>query len=263
LLEIAVALVGATMSFAAIAQVGLALIGAIALLVAGMIPLSYWIGKLFGLPGKMALLVACGNAICGNSAIAAVAPVIDARSDEVASAIAFTAVLGIGLVLLLPIGAQMLALGPLAGGALAGMTVYAVPQVIAAAAPLGATAVQFGTVVKLVRVLMLGPVVVMLSLLHRQEDGSVRTQSLLVPWFIFAFLGLAGLRSAGLFSDAAAGMAGECATVLTILAMAALGLGVDLRAIRAAGLRASATVILSLTLLCAGALAVIQLLSLR
>jgi len=263
LLEVAVALIGATMSFALLARTGTALIVAIALLVAAMIPVSYWIGKIFNLPDKMALLIACGNAICGNSAIAAVAPAIDAQSDEVASAIAFTAVLGIGLVILLPIGAHMLALGPLSGGALAGMTVYAVPQVIAAATPLGAMAVQFGTIVKLVRVLMLGPVVVLLSLLHGREQRSAHARSPLVPWFILSFLGLAGLRSAGLVSDSAAGLAGTAAVMLTILAMAALGLGVDLRAIRAAGPRISATVVLSLVVLCAGALAIVRILGLQ
>lgn len=269
LLEIAIALIGATMSFALLAKTGVTLILAIALLVAGMIPISYSIGRLFGLSGKMALLVACGNAICGNSAIAAVAPAIDADGDDVASSIAFTAILGIALVLLLPVGARMLALGPMAGGALVGMTVYAVPQVVAAAAPLGMAAVQFGTVVKLVRILMLGPVVVVLSLIHKRIEQPAargatrlaRTRSYPLPWFILAFLGLAGLRSAGFLSDDMARAAGEMATVLTILAMAALGLGVDLRAIRSAGLGISATVISSLVILVVGAFAIVRILN--
>lgn len=81
----------------------------------------------------MAMLVACGNAICGNSAIAAVAPVINAESDDIATSIAFTAVLGIVVVIALPVAAHHLHLSPYAGGALAGLTVYAVPQVVAMA----------------------------------------------------------------------------------------------------------------------------------
>ncbi len=107
----------------------------------------------------MAVLVACGNSICGNSAIAAVAPVIGADGEDVAASIAFTAVLGVVVVLSLPLACPLLHLSGLQYGALAGLTVYAVPQVLAAAAPLGAVAVQIGTLVKLVRVLMLGPVV--------------------------------------------------------------------------------------------------------
>ena len=58
---------------------------------------------MLGLPKRMAVLVACGNAICGNSAIAAVAPVIGAKPADVASSIAFTAILGVIVVLALPL----------------------------------------------------------------------------------------------------------------------------------------------------------------
>ena len=79
----------------------------------------------------MALLVACGNAICGNSAIAAVAPVIGADSKDVVAAIAFTAVLGVLMVLGLPLFIPLAGLSEHQYGTLAGLTVYAVPQVLA------------------------------------------------------------------------------------------------------------------------------------
>ncbi len=164
LLEVAVVLLGASVSAATILAAGLPLLAGIAGVVASAILLSFGIGRLLGLPTRMALLVACGNSICGNSAIAAVAPVIGADSDDVAASIAFTAVLGVVVVLGLPLLGIALGMSGLAFGALAGLTVYAVPQVIAAASPLGATAVQMGTLVKLVRVLMLGPVCLVLSL---------------------------------------------------------------------------------------------------
>ncbi len=112
-----------------------------------------------GLPQRMAILIACGNSICGNSAIAAVAPVIGADSDDIASSISFTAVLGVVVVLGLPLLVPMLQLSLTQYGVLAGLTVYAVPQVLAATLPIGALSNQVGTVIKLVRVLMLGPVV--------------------------------------------------------------------------------------------------------
>lgn len=165
LLEVAVVLLGASVSAATILSAGPALLLGIAGVVALALLAGFGIGRLLGLPVRMAVLVACGNAICGNSAIAAVAPVIDAHSDDVAASIAFTAVLGVAVVLGLPLLGIGLRLSGVQYGALAGLTVYAVPQVIAAAAPLGATAVQVGTLVKLVRVLMLGPVCLLLSLL--------------------------------------------------------------------------------------------------
>ena len=165
MLELAIVLMGATVSFGAIFAAGLPLMVSIVLTVIGAIVVSFALGRSLGLNRKMALLVACGNAICGNSAIAAVAAVIDADSDDIATSIAFTAVLGIGVVVALPFLAAALHLSPAAGGILAGLTVYAVPQVLAAAGPMGSVAIQVGTLVKLVRVLMLGPIVTGLSLL--------------------------------------------------------------------------------------------------
>ena len=88
----------------------------------------------------MAILVACGNAICGNSAIAAVAPVIGADSKDVAAVIAFTAVLGVLMVLGLPLFVPLAGLSRHQYGVLAGLTVYAVPQVLAATVPVGRSA---------------------------------------------------------------------------------------------------------------------------
>ncbi len=164
LLELAVVMLGASVSAAAVLALGPALIGGIALVVAVAIGSSYGICRLLGLPRRMAVLVACGNSICGNSAIAAVAPVIGADGDDVASSIAFTAVLGVVTVLVLPLLVPLLRMTLTQYGVLAGLTVYAVPQVLAATLPIGALSNQVGTVVKLVRVLMLGPVVLGLSL---------------------------------------------------------------------------------------------------
>jgi uncharacterized integral membrane protein (TIGR00698 family) len=192
-----------------------------------------------------------------------VAPVIDADPDDVAASIAFTAVLGVVAVVMLPLLAHLFGLSATGGGALAGLTVYAVPQVIAAAAPLGAKAVQLGTLVKLVRVLMLGPVVATLSFLAPKRAEATHKRAALLPWFIIAFLAMMALRSTGLLPERASEAAGHVSTMLTIVSMAALGLGVDLRSVAAAGPRVTAVVTLSLTLLIAIALLVIRLAGLR
>jgi len=232
---------------------------------------------LFGLSKRLAVLVACGNSICGNSAIAAVAPVIGADSDEVASSIAFTAVLGVIVVLILPLIGAILHMTDIAFGALAGLTVYAVPQVIAAAAPAGAKAVQIGTLVKLIRVLMLGPVCLTLSIVtagwrEKAEDSPAPASAAvrrkwpaphqLVPWFIIGFLVMVALRSANLIPAWALAPIGSMATVFTVIAMAALGLGVDIRTVSRAGGPVIVTVILSLLALGTVSYAVIRLLGL-
>ena len=126
---------------------------------------------MLGLSTRLSILIACGNSICGNSAIAAVAPVIGADGDEIASSISFTAILGVMMVLGLPLLIPLLQLSATQYGILAGLTVYAVPQVLAATVPAGLVSTQIGTLVKLMRVLMLGPVVVGLSLLAPRLHG--------------------------------------------------------------------------------------------
>ena len=256
LLEVAVVLLGLSISTQTVRALGGPLLLGIAATVAVAICASYGIGRVLGLSSRMAMLVACGNSICGNSAIAAVAPVIGADSKDVASSIAFTAVLGVVVVLALPLAAPWLGGDGLRYGTLAGLTVYAVPQVLAATAPVGAVSVQMGTLVKLVRVLMLGPVVLVLSLAGGKLFGGESTGRRpplhrLVPWFIIGFLLLATIRSTGIVPPEVLPIAATAANLLTVLAMAALGLGVDVRTVARAGPRVTAAVTLSLLLLAA------------
>jgi uncharacterized integral membrane protein (TIGR00698 family) len=262
LLEIAVMLLGASISFQAVAEAGLSLVLGIALVVVAAIGASYGLCRLLGLPKRMAVLVACGNSICGNSAIAAVAPVIGAKSEDVASSIAFTAILGVIVVLSLPLLVPLLDLSATQYGVLAGLTVYAVPQVLAATMPVGIVSTQIGTLVKLVRVLMLGPVVVVLSLVAGKQTEAKPGFSLnrFVPWFIVGFLSLAALRSAGLIPEMALVAILPTAKILTIVSMAALGLGVDLKVLGRVGGRVTLAVTLSLIVLIVISLGLIRLL---
>src|SRR4051812_19065760 len=166
-LEVAVFLLGATMDVPRLFASGPALALAIVLLVVAALSAGYAIGRAAGLSPKLAALVACGNAICGNSAIAAVAPVIEAETEDVAASIALTAVLGVAVVLGLPLLIAPLALSNYQYGVLAGLTVYAVPQVLAAAFAVSALSGQVATAVKLARVLMLGPVVLFFAVRAR------------------------------------------------------------------------------------------------
>lgn len=261
LLEIAVVLLGASLSATTLAAAGPALLAGIAVVVVLAISASFTLGRLLGLPRRMAILVACGNSICGNSAIAAVAPVIGADAHDVAASIAFTAVLGVAMVLGLPLLVPLLKLSGLQFGVIAGLTVYAVPQVLAATAPAGLVAVQMGTLVKLVRVLMLGPVVLVLGVIAGRSGGKRPGVSRLVPWFILGFLALAALRSAGLVPHGVLAPAAMAANLLTILAMAALGLATDLHVVARAGSRVTAAVVASLAVLGGISVALVHLLA--
>lgn len=249
ILEVAVVLLGASVSANAIMSKGLLLFSGIAGVVFIAIIASYTIGRIFRLPHRLAILVACGNSICGNSAIAATAPVIGACGEDIASSIAFTAVLGVLIVLILPLLIPLFGFSPLQYGIFAGLTVYAVPQVLAATEGVALTSVHIGTIVKLVRVLMLGPVVLILSLINGKSNQQRPPLSQLIPWFINGFLLLMILRSCGWIPSFAIIPVQSLANVLTIISMAALGLGVDLRSIAKAGFRVLTTAALSLLVL--------------
>jgi uncharacterized integral membrane protein (TIGR00698 family) len=250
-LEFAIVLIGFSLALDTLIHAGAQLAIAVLLCVAMTLTLGVVLGRIAGLPVKLAVLIGVGNAICGNSAIAAVAPVIRARKQDVASAIALTAVLGIGVVLTLPL------LIPVAGftdpqyGVVAGLSVYAVPQVLAATFPVSATAGQIASLVKLTRVLLLGPVVALFAIIFRERDEETGASNLtlkkLVPWFVIGFAIAVALRSSGLVPTWFADGAQETSRVLTAVAMAGLGLSVDVRSVRETGGRVAA-VVLGLTI---------------
>jgi uncharacterized integral membrane protein (TIGR00698 family) len=277
-LELAVLLLGASVDLPLLVRAGPALAAGIVLLVVLGIAASYGIGRALGLPHKLAVLVACGNSICGNSAIAALAPVIKADDEHVASSIAFTAILGVVVVLGLPLLLRPLSLSYYQYGVLAGLTVYAVPQVLAAAFPVSALSGQVGTLVKLVRVLMLGPVVLFFAITHRDAVGPrrvvggrvagravhhARLLTRFVPWFIVGFLALAALRSTGVVPTAWVAATRTLSAWLTVAAMAALGLGADLRVIGRVGRPVVVTVTASLLVLVVLGVALIHVLGIR
>jgi uncharacterized integral membrane protein (TIGR00698 family) len=248
-LELSVAILGISVDLPLLVRAGPSLGLAIVAIVVTGLGFGVIIARAFGLRRRLAILVACGNAICGNSAIAAVAPVIGADADDVASSIAFTAILGVIVVLGLPLLIAPLHLTNYQYGVLAGLSVYAVPQVLAAAFPVSVLSGEVATLVKLVRVLMLGPVVVFFSLRERDHFAHAPSIATLIPWFIVGFLSLATLRAVGAVPASWVAPTRFVSTNLTIVAMGALGLSADVRVVAKAGSRVIAAVSLSLLLL--------------
>ncbi len=259
-LETAIVLIGFSLALGSLIDAGPELAIAVLLSVAVTLALGVAIGRTLGLPLKLAILIGVGSGICGNSAIAAVAPVIRARKQDVASAIAITAVLGIGVVLGLPLLIPLLSLTDPEYGVVAGLSVYAVPQVLAATFPVSAAAGQIASLVKLTRVLLLGPVVALFAVLYRERNGDASGSNLsfgkLVPWFVTGFGIAVALRSLGVVPEWFAEMAQETSRVLTAVAMAALGLSVDIRSVRETGGRAAIAVLILTGVLIVAAIAI-------
>src|SRR5665811_2128045 len=242
-LETAIVLIGFSLALGTLIDAGLGLAIAVLLSVGVTLALGLAIGRLLGLPVKLAILIGVGSGIC---AIAAVAPVIRARKQDVASAIAITAVLGIGVVLGLPLLIPLLSLSDPEYGVVAGLSVYAVPQVLAATFPISAASGQIASLVKLTRVLLLGPVVAFYAVLFRERDKTNSRSTLsfgkLVPWFVIGFGVAVTLRSIGVVPGWFADAARDTSRVLTAIAMAALGLSVDIRSVRETGGRVAVAI---------------------
>lgn len=262
LLEFAIVVLGLTLNLSDIVDAGAKIVTAVLLLVTMTLVVGTVIGRALGLNTRLAVLVAVGNAICGNSAIAAVAPAIRAKKQEVASAIALTAVLGVGVVLTLPLLVPLANLTDERYGVIAGLSVYAVPQVLAATFTVSAQAGQIGSLVKLTRVMLLGPVVAILAFIFREQDTGAESSgprlsvSKFLPWFVVGFLACALLRTAGAIPASLVDPATETSRVLTAVAMAGLGLGVDVRTVRASGPRVAMVVLILTVLLVTSAFAV-------
>jgi len=264
MLEIAIVFLGASLDLALVTKAGQSLVIAVVMTVIFGLVISFTIGRLAGLNRRLAALIAVGNSICGNSAIAVVAPVISAKPNEIASAISLTAIIGVIIVLGMPKLIGVLNLGLYQYGVLAGLTVYAVPQVMAATFPLGVLSVKVGTLVKLLRVLMLGPVVLMLSFLGRNKEATKGTRWYsAVPWFIIGFGLMAYLRSKNMVPDGIADELRQLSLMMTVAAMTALGLETNFQSVRQVGVRVIFTVVLSLMFLIAISIGMIQLLNIR
>ena len=179
------------------------------------------------------------------------APAIRASANDVAAAIGFSALVGVVQIALLPLLVPGLDMTHYQYGVIAGIAVYATPQVVAASFSVSNLAGETATMVKLTRILFLGPVVLALGILHRRRDpgsGASPAPALwrsfrFVPWFLAGFIALAALRSAGVISDEAGDTMGTASKLLFVVAMVGLGYGVSIGKIWTVGPRLAVTVV--------------------
>lgn len=256
-LNVAVAILGASVDLGDIADAGLKLVFLAVVVVGFGLAIGLALGKLLGLGQKLSVLVAVGNSICGNSAIAATAPAIGASREDVAASISLTAILGVLHVLAIPLVVGLFAMGDYRAGILVGLTVYSVPQVVAAAFPLGPVAVQVAVLVKLTRVVLLGPVVLLMSLLYTGRAAGAQSVTLwqrtrtAVPWFVAAFLLMAMVRTLGLIPDKVAGWSKDVSKLMFVVSMAGVGLEVQVAALRGSVPKVTVITVSSMVLLTA------------
>lgn len=206
---LSIVLLGAELQFARMSDLGHAAVRIVAIIVTCIVfcmVASWLIGRAMGLSHSASLLIGAGTAICGNSAIVAVAPLVDADDDDLGWSVGTVNALGLVAMLVLPPLGAMLHLSGQAFGIWAGTSIHAVPQVVAAGFTYSNEAGAMATLVKLVRVAMLAPLVFGLALAaarrsrqaHREGQTLTVHYARLVPWFVWGFVALSILNSVGL-----------------------------------------------------------------
>jgi len=235
LLRAGVVLYGLRLSFQDVAAIGVSGLLLDLAVVASTLVLGTWAGRRwFGLDRDTALLTAAGSAICGAAAVLAVERVIRADADKVAIAVASVVLFGTLNIFLYPQLYPYLELSPAQFGLYTGATVHEVAQVVAIGSSISPETADAAVVVKLTRVLMLVPVLLVLGWREARVGGG---RVMVIPWFALGFLAVvalnsvvvvpAGLKSSLLLLD----------TLLLAMAMAALGANTRLAKLRALGLR--------------------------
>jgi uncharacterized integral membrane protein (TIGR00698 family) len=210
---------------------------------------AHALGRLLGVPGKLATLIGVGTSVCGNTAISAVAPVIGSRDEETSFAIATNTLFGTLAVFAYPVLGHALGMGDAAFGTWAGTAVNDTSQVVATGFAFSAGAGQLATVVKLTRNMLMGGVIIAMGLLYaRGGQGTAGSLGQRVkmsfPPFLLGFLGMCLLNTLGFFvwSSHVVGRdltadAQSAAKFLILLALAGVGLGTRLDAMRRIGMR--------------------------
>ena len=258
LLRVGVALLGLRLSLEAVGTLGLMALPVVLMTIASALVIVALATRALGLPARLGTLIAVGTAICGNSAVLATGPLLGARDDEVSYAVGCVTLFGLVALLVHPFVAHALFEGSAQpAGMFLGVSIHDTAQVAGAGLlyleQFGAPeALDAAMVTKLLRNLFLVAVVPGVALLHRGRGAGVRRPKLsqAVPGFVLGFLALVVLRTLGdlgplpfgglLSAEAWSGVLESGARFsgwLLVLAMAAVGLGTDLRSLRRLGVR--------------------------
>lgn len=201
----------------------------------------YGLTKVFHVDKKLGILTACGTAICGAAAVVAIAPQIKANEKETAVGAAIVALLGTVFTLVYTVLYSVFNLTPTEYGIFAGGTLHEIAHVIAAASAGGNEAVNTAVIVKLTRVALLVPVAIVIGILYRRIDKGQEKERFslsIIPWFILGFLAMSAINSLGIVPANVAQTFVNIAYILIGMAMAGLGLNVEIKTFKQLGVKA-------------------------
>ena len=246
ILKCAIVLLGASLSIRTIMSVGKMTFFVMIFTFAMCFGAGYFIRKLFGLNWKLSKLISAGTGICGGSAVAAIAPVIDADDKDIAFAMSSTFLFDMVMIALYPLMGKALGMTDIAYGIWAGTSVNDTASVVASGYAFSEAAGDFATMVKLTRTIAIIPTVLVFAFIGmrikqkemKAADGGKKVNIIkIIPWFIGGFLLLAILNSAGCIPTATSGILKNTSKFLMVTALAAIGLNTSLLDFKKAGLK--------------------------
>ncbi len=248
LLKLGIILLGIRLSFYEILNLGTMALAIIVVCIGLALALVISMSKRFDVPPKLAILIAVGTAICGNSAIIAASPIIKAKEEEVAFAVATITVFGLTAIGVYPVIGGVLGMSPLEFGAWAGTAINDTGQVVAAGFQYGQSAGEVATVVKLTRNILIAPVIFFLSYLVLKEKADQNSSVFnkvylfkIFPWFVLGFMLMALVRTAEILPSFLIDHLSFASDLLLVMALAGIGLSIKLSSLRGLGLKAFIT----------------------
>ncbi|MBQ9130274.1 MAG: putative sulfate exporter family transporter [Clostridia bacterium] len=248
ILKLAIILLGASLSLNTIMEVGKMTFFVMIFTFAVCFGGGYFVRKAFGLNWKLGNLISAGTGICGGSAVAAIAPVIDADDKDIAFAMSSTFLFDMVMIALYPLMGKALGMSDIAYGIWAGTSVNDTASVVASGYAFSEIAGDFATMVKLTRTIAIIPTVLVFAYVgtrikrkelkaEEQKGGKKVSLFKIIPWFIGGFLLLAIVNSAGLIPLAVGGVLKGASKYLMVCALAAIGLGTSITDFKKAGLK--------------------------
>jgi Predicted membrane protein len=194
LLQASVVLLGFGMNLSAIYDAGKNGILFTIATIFGTLILGYFLGRLLKVADRTSTLISSGTAICGGSAIGAVAPAINAESDEISVALGTVFVLNSVALFVFPIIGHALDLTQGQFGVWSAIAIHDTSSVVGASQTYGEEAMAIATTVKLARALWIAPIALLFAFVYRKADKGSKAK-IAIPWFIFLFVAAAAVRS--------------------------------------------------------------------
>ena len=237
-LAIGIGLMGVNLNYRIVEQLGISTILLIAFAIGMTVIVALSLGRWTGIDNKLALLLGIGNGICGTSAILATREIVGANKEQAGLSVTVVNFLGtIGLFFMPLLSSVLLGYSDVDSGIYIGNTLQAVGHVVASGFSISESTGQVAVLVKMVRVLMLTPLILILLLLNGKnkisESGPQKGRQ--VPLFIIGFILCSLLPTFNIIDQAAISTIGKAAKILLSVAMAGIGLKITLLSIRKFG----------------------------